>query len=712
MVRTFIPRRMAGLLIITAAVLAAVAEQARAQASLPIYTDELVNGFQDNSWAPVNFANTSPVHSGSYSISVAATNWQALWLYHDNFSTVLYTNLNFWIDGGSSGGQVVIVQGVQVRNGNGVGLGGYTLPRLTNGWQQFTIPFSSLGVMNLTNCNGFWWQLTDSGTTNTFYVDAVQLGPVPSPSLVHLSINATQAVRTADPRWFGINTATWDSYLDTPQTISELNEAGWGTLRFPGGSEADNYHWASSPSDSASFAQVATNIGARVIMTANYGSGTPAEAAAWIKYCNVTNHYGFQYWEIGNELYGASWETDNNTYPHDPYTYATRAQSYIQQMKAAGTNIKVGVVVTTGEDSYSNGYSSHPATNMVTGQVHYGWTPVLMSTLKSLGVTPDFAIYHWYPEYVTDSDPFLLQGTGNWTGDAANLRQMITDYFGSGETNIELLCTENNRDSGPDGKQSVSLVNAIYYADSFCQLMQTEFNAFLWWDLRNGQETDGDLDSSLYGWRLYGDLGVMNGQGTALTDRYPTFFSAKLMKYFVRGGDTVLAASSSYGFLPAYAVRRTNGALTLLVINKDSVSNFTAQIALTGFKPNAAASIYSYGMPQDNAAKTGVGSCDILQTNFSAATTNFNYTFAPYSLTVFAFGPTAPSLSLPPQSGSNAFALQLSGQSGAPYVLQTSSNLFTWTSVSTNFLATASVNITNTLAAGARDQYWRAVWEP
>jgi hypothetical protein len=329
-----------------------------------------------------------------------------------------------------------------------------------------------------------------------------------------------------------------------------------------------------------------------------------------------------------------------------------------------------------------------------------------------LGATPDFAIFHLYPQSGSDSDPILLQGTGSWTNNAANLRMMISDYFGPGGTNIELLCTENNSDSGPLGKQSVSLVNALYHADSLGQLMQTEFNSFIWWDLRNGTETDGDFDPTLYGWRNYGDLGLMNGLGTALTDRYPAFFSAKLMSCFVRGGDTVLAATSDYSLLSAYAVRRANGALTLLAISKDSVSNLTAQISLDGFTPDASALIYSYGTNQDDAAETGTGSCDIA-TNFLAAGTNFNHTFAPYSLTVFSFAPRAASLKvLPVQPGSGQFVMQLAGQSGAPYVLQISTNLSAWTSVSTNVAAASSINITNTLAPGAARQFWRAVWQP
>src|ERR1035438_4083983 len=48
-----------------------------------VYDDTLKNGWQNWSWAGVVLANTSPVHGGSDSISVTATNspsdWQALY---------------------------------------------------------------------------------------------------------------------------------------------------------------------------------------------------------------------------------------------------------------------------------------------------------------------------------------------------------------------------------------------------------------------------------------------------------------------------------------------------------------------------------------------------------------------------------------------------------------------------------------------------------
>jgi hypothetical protein len=687
---------------------------ARAEGPLPLYTDHLVNGFQNWSWAPNNFSAT---YSGSNCISASAADWDALWLEHSAFNTVYYTNISFWINGGAGGGQIVQVVGTL----GGNSASSHVLPKLApNTWVEFTVSLSTLEDADTTNCTGFWFQLTDSGTTNTFYLTGVEVSAGPDPSIVHIGVNATNAIRTADPRWFGVNTAVWDSYFNTAETVSELQGAGLQFLRFPGGSTSDDYHWASNTTDSntwqwatsfASFAHVATNIGAKVVITANFGTGSPGEAAAWVKDSNVTNKYGFEYWEIGNEEYG-TWETDSNSNPHDPFTYAQRAQSYIQQMKAADAGIKIGVVVVTGEDTDSNGYSLHPATNSVTHQVHYGWTPVMLSTLKSLGVTPDFVIYHWYPEYTgQESDPLLLQGTGNWIGAAANIREMITDYFASGGTNIELLVTENNSNSGAQGQQSVSLVNALYYADSLCQLMTTEFNSYIWWDLRNGIDTTGTIDPTLYGWRLYGDLGMLDGLGTSLTNRYPSYFTARLMQYFVRAGDTVLNASSDWGLLSAYAVHRTNGSLTLMVINKDSTTSLTAKFALTNFVPNTAATLYSYGMPQDNAAKMGLETCDVAQTNFIGAATNFSFTFAPYSATVFALAPAAPTVAvLPGQPEDGQFVMQVNGQPGVPYVLEVSTNLVNWTPIATNLTTTGVISVTNSIVTS--EAFWRAVWEP
>ena len=467
------------------------------QENLPIYTDNLVNGFQNWSWATINLGNTNPVHSGHCSISVTdGGNYQALAFEHPQFNTTPYVNLSFWINGGSSGGQRVEVWGGL----DGTNQVAYPCrPCRRHTWQQISIPLSSLHVAGKPNCTGFSIQGNAGGAAQPpFYVDDVQLVAAPLPALVHLGVDAGRVLHPVDARQFGMNTATSDTSLGNSQTLPRLREAGCQALRWPGGSTSDAYHWADDPAGNATFMNVATNLGAQVFTTVNYGTGTPAEAAAWVLSANKTNQCGFKYWEIGNECYG-TWETDSNVVPHDPYTYATNAVAFIQQMKAAypSVPIKVGIVVVPGEGSYSNN-ATHFAVNPRTGKTNYGWTPIVLSQMANLGVLPDFLIHHFYWEYTTygwslaagsqDSDPLLLQVAGNpsplnwsdWASAAADLRQQISDYVGSAGTNIELCVTENNSDAGAMGRQSSSLVNGLYLADNAGQLMKTEFRAYLW----------------------------------------------------------------------------------------------------------------------------------------------------------------------------------------------------------------------------------------
>lgn len=717
-----------------AVVLISSAIAVQAQSSLTIYADSVGVGWENWSWPTPSVADefsTSPVQSGTYSLSVTVSAWDALSLHHSELDMSLYGSLSFWIHGGASGGQVLQVVTQYGSNTSP----GHVLPALTaSQWQFYDIPLTTLGVATVADLHRLTFQLTSGGSAGTFYLDDIQFNPTPIPSLVHIAVDADATLRTADTRWFGANTAIWDNDFgdnasERSTTVDLLNEMGTTTLRFPGGSLSDEYHWATGKSldnswawntTFAEFLYAATNVGAEVFITVNYGTGTPEEAAGWVRHANVTNNVGIEYWEIGNENYG-TWETDSNSLPNHAWTYATRAQQYIAQMKAADPAIKVGVVAAPGENSYDNGYTDHPAYNPRTGTTNYGWTPVLLSTLNSLGVTPDFLVHHHYPQWTDENDPgnspdndvTLLQSTAVWANHASELRQHIEDYFGPGGTNIELVVTENNSDAGAQGRQSTSLVNGLYYADSLGELMKTEFNAFVWWDLRNSTDTDGYFGSEIYGWRSYGDLGMINGGST----RHPTFYAAKLIQHLVRGGDAVVQAGTDYSLLASHAVRRTDGTLTLLVLNKSLTTNLNAEISIDGFIPEGTAAVRSYGVPQDEAARTGGSQSaqDIALGNLTGVASTFTHDFPPLSMMVFTFDPTAPGepvLKVPPQMVADEFVLELEGKAGASYALQKSSDFVSWAAVSTNTLSSSSTLITNSVTPGTAYEFWRAVWVP
>jgi hypothetical protein len=349
--------------------------------------------------------------------------------------------------------------------------------------------------------------------------------------------------------------------------------------------------------------------------------------------------FGFKYWEIGNECYG-SWEYDLHGtsgsgltgVAYDPYTYALAFESFSQQMLAVDPTIHIGAVAVTGEDSY--GIGTHGVANPYEGNsVHTGWTPVCIATLKSLGVTPQFLIYHCYPQNPgSESDSVLLQSGSTIPAAAANLRQMITDYVGSSGTSIELNVTELNSVSSNPGKQTTSLVNALFMADAIGNLANTEFNTCTWWAFRGGSDSTANNSSQLYGWRQYGDYGVVASgdlSGVPANSPYPAYYAAQLLTNWGRGGDAVVSATSGYGLLSIYGSRLANGSLALLVINKDPTADLPAQIALGGFSPgSSSAPIYSYGKPND-LASTGI-------TTGTAAVSGstFTYTFPSYSMSV------------------------------------------------------------------------------
>lgn len=639
----------------------AASSSVMAQVDNQVYSDSLLNGWQNWSWATVNLANTAPVHSGSDSIAVSAGAWQAFYADHDAFNTSGFANLVFWINGGPSGGQHFQIAGLL----NGTAQPAIALaPLPTNSWKQVTVSLASLGVVNQPDFTGFWIQDSTGTTQPTFYLDDISLTAVPVPTTVNVTVNANSVVRTIDARQFGVNTAVWDSQLDNSTTISLLSSRGTTALRFPGGSLSDQFDWTSNKAGGTTFAttfhefaQVATSLVAQVFITVNYGSGTPGLAANWVADSNKTNHYGFKYWEIGNEIYG-SWETDNNNLPHDPYTYANLFAQYYSQMKAVDPTIKIGAVAVPGEDSFAN-YTNHPVVNPVTGQTHNGWTPVMLATLKSLGVTPDFLIHHRYPQNPGgENDELLLISSSSWANDATDLRTQLTEYLGTAGSNVELTCTENNSVSSGPGKQTTSLVNALFLADSLGELLQTEFNALMWWDLRNGQDAGNNNSSSLYGWRLYGDYGIMDSVvPPAPADLYPTYYAGKMLQYFARPGDQVVSASSDYVGLAAYAVKRANGVLSVLFINKHPSSNLVANVTLSGYTPSSNAVLYSYGIPQDKAAQTGNGSADVSQTAVAVPGPSFSNSFGPYSASVLALGATAPAT---PAAPSNLAAVTVS----------------------------------------------------
>jgi hypothetical protein len=69
-------------------------------------------------------------------------------------------------------------------------------------------------------------------------------------------------------------------------------------------------------------------------------------------------------------------------------------------------------------------------------------------------------------------------------------------------------------------------------------------------------------------------------------------------------------------------------------------------------------------------------------------------------------------LAVPTDPAAGQFVFQLQGQTGVPYVIQNSTDLINWTSLSTNTPPTGTMYLTNTVNPSVPTQFWRAVWLP
>ncbi|HZL43195.1 MAG TPA: lamin tail domain-containing protein, partial [Verrucomicrobiae bacterium] len=140
------------------------------QADQSVYTDSLQNGWQNWSWATVDFSNSTPVHSGSKSISVTADAWQAVSFWHSAQSARPFTDFAFWIHGGTSGGQTLQIYAET--NGGALPAVALAAP-LAGTWQKVTVPLSSLGLSSCTNMTRFNIQNSSGNTLGKFFVDDV-----------------------------------------------------------------------------------------------------------------------------------------------------------------------------------------------------------------------------------------------------------------------------------------------------------------------------------------------------------------------------------------------------------------------------------------------------------------------------------------------------------------------------------------------------------
>ncbi|NUT36068.1 MAG: alpha-L-arabinofuranosidase [Hamadaea sp.] len=461
--------------------------------------------------------------------------------------------------------------------------------------------------------------------------------PAGATDAVTVTVNTRAGLERVSDAAVGVNHAIWDPQLGTPAVADLLKDAGVQLMRYPGGSYGDIYHWkthtapggyVAPDTDFDTFMSGVRRAGAQAMVIANYGTGTPQEAADWVRYANIEKNYGVKYWEIGNELYGnghygAAWEADDHP-DKSPAGYATVVKQYAEAMKAVDPTIKIGVVLTTA-GNWPDG--------IVAGGDSGTWNKVV---LEIAGPSVDFAILHWYPGGTTG--PEALSKTAHITDAILLAREQITRYAGK---DLGIALTELNTSYGMNTQPGV-----LFAADAYAGLIGAGVFSVDWWNVHNGIGTV----STVAGQTDYGDFGLLSSascttDGTvcepALNTPFAPYFGLALTAKFAKPGDQLVRAGATDALVKAHAARRANGELSVLLVNTDETNAKTVSLRYAGYSPAPTSQVFSFGNG-DTAITSTSGSSDAV-------------TLAPYSLTVVTLRPSAP-VTGPAQPGRPAVA--------------------------------------------------------
>ena len=189
-----------------------------------------------------------------------------------------------------------------------------------------------------------------------------------------VAVNTTKGIAVSNGI-LGMDMAAWyDIGQNGNVIVDSYQTAGIKSVRWPGGSWSDVYHWQTNtncqnapfgggtPDTNDTFANFVNDIvlpaGLDVALTADYGTnptcnggGVPSEAAAWVANA-LSLGVTVSHMTVGNEVYGATWEEDLHSPANNAATYAAAiigSSGYYNAIKAASPNTLVGVVVDRGQ---------------------------------------------------------------------------------------------------------------------------------------------------------------------------------------------------------------------------------------------------------------------------------------------------------------------------------------------------------------------------
>jgi len=441
-------------------------------------------------------------------------------------------------------------------------------------------------------------QMTGTGTSRltlaaaTAGVTATPVAGVPAT----ISLDASRPLTAVSPISLGVNINNSDDPLPSDQgVIGYLNSTGLKQLRYPGGSQADEYDWrsntivlgspggyANASNDYTDTLRMAQNIGAKLWNIVDYGELGPDVAAQWVAQAKADGASGGD-WEIGNEQYLGGESNILHGNSHDPSNYVANAFIYAQQMRAADPTIKIAVPVNV-DEAINNNYSGWNGTVLAGDSSHD-----MCDNIDTLDVHP------YAQQKDQEDDPTLL----------AYPSTKIAQIYAYFQNLIALKCLArvgkisiqvgeyNNVTSDPVGRQTMSVVNALFMADDSVSWLEQGVKAIQPWALRNGVDIGGHQDSTLYPsvYTDFGDYGLLARfyHPSNTPADYPggdtPFPAASAMTMTAgligSGGNFLLPSVTGSAMLRAHAVKRSDGTLSVLLENTDRNNAQAATVNIT-----------------------------------------------------------------------------------------------------------------------------------
>ncbi|MGI4788612.1 MAG: hypothetical protein ACRYFS_07155 [Janthinobacterium lividum] len=362
-----------------------------------IYAGSLKNNWQWWGWANSNFSNKAPALSTT-SIEVQAGGWQAIYLHHAALQTTPMMYVSFWINGGATGGQPLIVRALR----SGVPQKTVVLGTLkANVWQRVLIALPKLGIGSVPNMDGLWIQNNSAKTLAPFYVDQISLTTALS-TLPPMPAPAAPAGFTAAPKWvancptcggmamahiiLGWNAvsgaSSYSVYRNGAKVMSGLTTPGWTDMDVTSG-------------QTYSYSATATGTGGESTHSAPVSATAPSPPAAAAAFTAPANLRIQGLWQEGPSDMLA-WSPVPGAASYNVYQYGTqiaaglKAASYAvpQSVFYSGMTYSVTAVDSMGMESLPSAIVT--AQGMPDPAQQPGWMPNAPSIPVALQATPDW----------------------------------------------------------------------------------------------------------------------------------------------------------------------------------------------------------------------------------------------------------------------------------------------------------------------------------